>query len=274
MNKKKLLITLGTISVLCLVLGVTLTKVQGANYFSDWDASDVEEDAIVGLLDLYVNVSVIPMSKSDSGFRVIHGGIFIAPRDVLTSIYGYDILTNHDYDFLASNDFVSLNRFDEGDYTIKAYSDYTETGYTGWSDRSTDSVYRFTEKSMIEGDTNTAVLFNASEYFDDTSVPADTNNLIVDDESEFVGVHYVAEDGKSVYDYANDVADSFGGTYVETKNGTMIFFGFEDLENIMNLNVEFDEEIGGTSPLGTRATYITKRRCFRFFQRARESLQE
>lgn len=278
--------TVGLILTVFMAGGMCFLSIQSAkassNAFSDWSAEDVESDAFLGMIDIYTNISIEPFSPlglkmgvESVEYAVIHGAIYTAPKHTLTEIFGYDVLQTSTLDIVASSDFITTNhQLDEG-MGVKAYGDYTETGYTGFSDRDTDPVSQYTEKELLTYDSNSLVVFNASEYFDDTSLPADNLNEIVDDESEFYGVNYVAQDGKTIQEYAVDIADSYGGTFVDIANASIVFFAFEELYNMMNLQVTFDQEIGGAIPAGMGVNaFMIKRRSFPFFQRERDEVQD
>ncbi|MHA1346976.1 MAG: hypothetical protein ACTSO3_11315 [Candidatus Heimdallarchaeaceae archaeon] len=284
MNKRQILLCTIVVS---LVVGTSVfaanqSAVAIENPFETWNPSDFEENCALLSFDIWANISV---SAMPSKTIEVNFGVFMADRESLENIYGFDYLTNNHYHAIFTSDAYAFREItlSEGfgsqsigetifsnEFTVQ--EDLSETGYSSFSDRETDPVYDYTEKDLTELGANTVVMFNTSAYLNNTELPADTNNLIIDDDTSFNGVNYIAADGKSLNNLATDMADSFSGVLVGVKNTTLIGFGFGDLEDLANLQLQFDDQTGSASLDIHPDLFITRRRTFPLFRRFRDAV--
>ena len=147
--------------------------------------------------------------------------------------------------------------------------DVNDAGYLAWSDRDTDDRYNYDANTFkLENTGNTYTL--GYDYLDDTSLPTASNYTYIDREGDsLIGcTTYDAFDGKSVFDYATELAEADGGALVKVQNSTYLGF-IKDEDAMKDVIVYFEEPqvtlsmyIDAGGQLVIKATALKRYRVF------------
>ena len=120
-------------------------------------------------------------------------------------------------------------------------TDENDPGYLAWTDRDTDERYNYDANTFKTEDAgNTYTL--GYDYLDDTSLPTASNYTYIDrgGDSLWGCTTYEAMDGKSVYDYAKELAEADGGELYKVQNSTYLGF-MKDIEAMKDVIVYFED---------------------------------
>ena len=119
--------------------------------------------------------------------------------------------------------------------------DVNDAGYLAWSDRDIDERYNYDANTFkLEDAGNTYTL--GYDYLNDTTLPTASNYTFIDrgGDSLLGCTTYDANDGKSIFDYATELAEADGGKLYKVQNST--FLGFmKDPESMKDVIVYFEE---------------------------------
>ena len=119
--------------------------------------------------------------------------------------------------------------------------DVNDAGYLAWADRDVDSRYNYDADTFkLEDAGNTYTL--GYDYLDDTTLPTASNYTFIDrDGDNLLGATtYDAFDGKSVFNYATELAESEGGVLYDVANSTYLGF-MKDEDAMKDVIVYFEE---------------------------------
>ena len=224
-----------------LFIGLTMIPTfAGSVYASDYGLDLVstpdlfEENAYQPALDLWINQSVAsacPTHLDKYGIEAVSQGWTMRNIRLYTP--------NADLELTPALPDSILEVF----YFLPsgAQGDYNDAGYLAWTDRDTDERYNYDANTFKTEDTgNTYTL--GYDYLDDTSLPTASNYTFIDrgGDSLWGATTYDAIDGKSVYDYAEELAEADGGELYDVANSTYLGF-MKDPDAMKDVIVYFEE---------------------------------
>lgn len=125
-------------------------------------------------------------------------------------------------------------------FSAQAGTTDNDLGYLVFADAVADLVLEFDQFDLADSKaTNIDV---NKDYLDDTSAPTATN-ITTFDSDPVSGIEYIATDGKSIEEYAEDEATKLGGSLNNVVNATALGFSYSDLyDQLVAVNCNFDTE--------------------------------
>lgn len=259
--KKNLLIPLIAISIATMVCVVTVRNANASIIGEIRDEGDFEEVVFVPYVDLFYNSTGALSSVAGDDSYIIHSVFSFDLSDRLTEIY--NAYSEMIFEFTEEDSFAGA----------KAYSDEESEDYGGFITRDVNPERSYNEYQLLSDGARSWELYNYSAI-DDTTLPTSSSDEYIrpDSDTKLAGVSYEAADGQTPVQIGENIAAYDGYQFTELINFTVLFFAFDDMEDLTNLIVYFDSPIGSASGMQLN-DYEVRRRGVQLFSRIKSTAQ-
>jgi len=136
---------------------------------------------------------------------------------------------------------------------IQLQKEVSEAGLTSYSSRDTSRTNAEPVDEILQEDA-AVVIDTQYSHFNESNFNTLTHNYTVP-QTTVTGVQYVADDSKSALDYAKEISEADGATFLNIVNASMIGFGFDNtFDQLEGVTWAFDEKVSVTAISAPPAT--------------------
>lgn len=256
MNYKKLIVYISVFAMVGLMFGSIAQNTQASVLGEIDDAADFEEEIIRVYADIYYN--------SSGALNIMGVEDYTPTFEVRRGIIGAGMIQTWDQglDFEATIHLVQYDFMEQ-----QAYTGETGNDYFGFNNREIESRAQWSQYNLVSEGTASHELYNSSTT-DDTTLPTSNGDYYIrpDDTTQLPGIEYEAGDGKSPIQISEDLALYEGYQHENIVNFTTILFGFNDLDDLVNLNLNFDDTSNLMPGFGINA-FTIRRKAIELFSK-------